>query len=333
MSRDKGWREFEKLVARIEAEAAPRGAVVKSPDRIRDMVTRRMREVDASIRFQAGTVPILVTIECRKRSRRADDVWIEQLATKRQRLGAAKTIAVSASGFSKTAVASALQCGIELRQLSEIRPDEIGEWFLPHGVVHLFRLVEDVRCQVYCVGIYDPREVDGMTPAFRHDLVHGLFPGAVFLSFIEMKDPMRFWALPLDGTKTRVTFHLDGATEDLIPVPLGVPRLGAKPLRIVTEGVEHEVTRLELSALVSYEAAVFDRNQGKHHVYQTPEGGSGVEHSSFEGEVFGLPVRFDHQREGGGQGQSTVEWPSGLRLSSTSIGIPAKPKKEKDGDA
>lgn len=70
-------REFEKLVARIEAAAAPRGAVVKSPDRIRHLTTGRLREVDASIRYKVGTVDVLITVECRKRSRKADDTWIE----------------------------------------------------------------------------------------------------------------------------------------------------------------------------------------------------------------------------------------------------------------
>ena len=40
------WREFERLVAGLEKQLAPRGAQIKSPDRIRDLVTERMREVD-----------------------------------------------------------------------------------------------------------------------------------------------------------------------------------------------------------------------------------------------------------------------------------------------
>jgi hypothetical protein len=114
----------------IEESAAPRGAVVTSPDRIRDLTTNEMREVDASIRFSAGSVDILITIECQKRSRKADDRWIEQLATKRQKLGAAKTIAVSAKGFTRAAHLTARQHGIELRTLSEIRPQDVADWFL-----------------------------------------------------------------------------------------------------------------------------------------------------------------------------------------------------------
>ena len=67
------WREFEQLVARIEQTLAPQGAVVTSPDHVKDLYTGQDREVDATIRFRVGTVPILITVECRKRDRVQDD--------------------------------------------------------------------------------------------------------------------------------------------------------------------------------------------------------------------------------------------------------------------
>src|SRR5690606_14024174 len=94
---DPEWRAFERLVARIERDAIRRGGSVTSPDRIRCRFTRRLREVDAAVRFTNGQ---LTTIECRKRRARQDVTWIEQLATKKVSLGANHTIAVSASGFS-----------------------------------------------------------------------------------------------------------------------------------------------------------------------------------------------------------------------------------------
>ena len=76
------WREFEKLVARIEATAAPADVRVKSPDRIADLVTGTLREVDASIRYDIGTVPVLITVECRRHKDPQDVTWVEQLITK-----------------------------------------------------------------------------------------------------------------------------------------------------------------------------------------------------------------------------------------------------------
>lgn len=103
MKRSAEWRDFEKLVARIEEAAAPLQAVVSVDDKIPDLVTGTLRQVDASIRYKVGTADVLIVIECRKRSRKPDVTWIEQLATKCSAIGAAKTIAVSQTGFSKEA--------------------------------------------------------------------------------------------------------------------------------------------------------------------------------------------------------------------------------------
>jgi hypothetical protein len=124
------WRDFEEMVAKIEQDLAPKGATVKSPDRVRDLVTGKLREVDASIRFDIGSTPVLITIECRKRRGVQDDTWIEQLATKRDKIGAARTIAVSATGFSASAIKTAKLYSIELRSLKDRISEEIVQEFL-----------------------------------------------------------------------------------------------------------------------------------------------------------------------------------------------------------
>ena len=96
------WKEFEQLVARIEKDAGPLGLIVRSPDKILCKITGRKREVDVSIRSRAGTTDLLVTIECRRRHPKQDVTWIEQLATKRDAIGASCTIRVSSSGFTPT---------------------------------------------------------------------------------------------------------------------------------------------------------------------------------------------------------------------------------------
>ncbi|HEY8248550.1 MAG TPA: restriction endonuclease [Hyphomicrobium sp.] len=124
--RDPEWREFERLIARIEADAGPQGIVVTSPDRLRCKSTGRMREVDASIRAKVGTAEMLVTIECRRHRKTQDVTWIEQLATKKASIGADQTIAVSVSGFSPEAHTVASHVGISLRKYSEITTAEIN---------------------------------------------------------------------------------------------------------------------------------------------------------------------------------------------------------------
>ncbi len=137
------WRDFEQLVASIEESLAPKGAVVRSPDHIRDKVTNELREVDASIRIEVGSTPILIVIECRKRKPVQDVTWIEQLVTKRANIGAATMIAVSATGFNESAIKLAQLHGIELRKFEDRIDEEIVQKFL--SGFHISFLVTDNR--------------------------------------------------------------------------------------------------------------------------------------------------------------------------------------------
>ncbi|MDR3639164.1 MAG: hypothetical protein P4L84_35490 [Isosphaeraceae bacterium] len=128
------WREFEQFVARIEKSLAPHGAVVTCPDRVKDLITGQDREVDASVRFTVGSVPILITIECRRRDRVQDDTWLEQLAMKRQKIGAAKTIAVASAGFTVPATVTASFTGIEVRTIGDITSEAMINWLKITGI-------------------------------------------------------------------------------------------------------------------------------------------------------------------------------------------------------
>jgi hypothetical protein len=153
------WREFEQLVSRIEADAGPLGLAVTSPDRIRCKTTGRLREVDASIRMRVGTNEVLITIECRRRSKKQDVTWIEQLAAKRLAIGADRTIAVSAAGFSADAAATAHHHGISLRKLSGVSAAEIN------SLLRLdFVLFWHKACAITQVGIRTFRSLDWKMP-------------------------------------------------------------------------------------------------------------------------------------------------------------------------
>ncbi len=122
------WRKFERMVASIERALAPYGAIVKSPDHIPDVISLNLREVDASIRFQVGSTPILITVECRRRSASQDVTWIEQLVSKKENIGANATIAVSSTGFSAGALDMAKRKGIETRTLTDVTGGEAASW-------------------------------------------------------------------------------------------------------------------------------------------------------------------------------------------------------------
>lgn len=125
MTNKKDWRLFEEIVAQFEKSLLPESAIIKTPDKIADLTTKHKREVDASIRYNIGSVPILITVECRKRKNIQDIQWIEQLISKKINIGAAKTIAVSSAGFTENAIQKAEQHGIELRTCKYLNEQEI----------------------------------------------------------------------------------------------------------------------------------------------------------------------------------------------------------------
>jgi hypothetical protein len=183
--RDPEWREFERLIARIEADAGPHGLVVTSPDRLRCKVTGRLREVNASIRAKVGTTEMLVTIECRRRSKIQDVTWIEQLATKKTSIGADRTIAVSVSGFSSEAQTAASHSGITLRKVSDLTAADVNPllgmdlvmfWHKACAItgagIRTYRAGEEIVPEPDDIDYVLPADTDLFTPIF-HDVKDG----------------------------------------------------------------------------------------------------------------------------------------------------------------
>jgi hypothetical protein len=124
----RNYRQFERLVARIESALVPSGAIIKSPDTLADLLTGEMREVDVSIRSKVGSVEVLISVECRDRVKTEDVTWIEQLATKQKQVGATHTIAVSSTGFSEPALKAARFHRISTRTIADVTDAEIRAW-------------------------------------------------------------------------------------------------------------------------------------------------------------------------------------------------------------
>ncbi len=152
-------REFEKLVAWIEQTLCPLGAIVTSPDKIKDRVTGNDREVDASIRYTLGSAPILITVECRDRTAVQDITWLEQIKSKKESIAANQTIVVSREGFTDSAITHANHHGIVLRQLSEVT-----DAFLLQCLKGLKIFVREIKCRMvsFNIGFFPNLEDEGL---------------------------------------------------------------------------------------------------------------------------------------------------------------------------
>ena len=138
------WLEFEQLVSRIEQTLAS-DAEVKHNERAWDYDAESKRQVDVTIRSHIGSSPIFITVECRKRGRKSDVRWIEELAEKREGIRADKTIAVASKPLSEPALRKAKAKRIEVRLISEITQDDIRSWCDLKVIHQLYTSVNPVQ--------------------------------------------------------------------------------------------------------------------------------------------------------------------------------------------
>ncbi|WP_440945587.1 hypothetical protein ACSAZL_15910 [Methanosarcina sp. T3] len=103
---------------------------IKSPDYLIDKITGQPREVDISIKYDFGYIPIVIIVECRDRNNKEDVTWIEQLVMKCANLNVNKVVAVSSTGFTQPAMTSAQHYGIITHTINEISLGDVKSWFM-----------------------------------------------------------------------------------------------------------------------------------------------------------------------------------------------------------
>jgi hypothetical protein len=152
-------RSLELLVHGLEQLLAKAPVQIRSPDYITGKITEARREVDVSLRSHVGSVDVLVIIECRDRGKSQDVTWIEQLASKREDVGADKAVAVSATGFSPGARNLARSKQIDLRSLEELEADVVFDWLYAQTAEYRTRHVDVAGASI------DIAEVTEIDPA------------------------------------------------------------------------------------------------------------------------------------------------------------------------
>jgi hypothetical protein len=115
-------KKFERQVERIHQLLEIEGSTVTWDDHIPDPDSpSQPRQIDVSIRRDGS----LTLVECRIHKEPQDVTWIEELMGRRTSLRADAVIAVSASGFTKTARDKANAYGIHLRDVATLSREEI----------------------------------------------------------------------------------------------------------------------------------------------------------------------------------------------------------------
>lgn len=117
--------KFELLITRIHDLIEQPGSEITWNDHIADPDNpKQSRQIDISISRDG----LLTHIECRLHKSSQNVKWIEELIGRKISLQVDALIAVSASGFTKGAIAKAKAYGIILRDLPSLTEEEIRDW-------------------------------------------------------------------------------------------------------------------------------------------------------------------------------------------------------------
>jgi hypothetical protein len=147
-ARARAGRGLELLVKGLEQLLAEIPVEIRSPDYVLGRLSGQRREVDVSLRSRVGSVNVLVIIECRDRGKAQGVIWIEQLASKREDVGADKAVAVSAAGFTPGARNLARSEQVELRSFEELSADVVFDWLDAEVVEHRNRYVDVINVSI-----------------------------------------------------------------------------------------------------------------------------------------------------------------------------------------
>lgn len=131
--------DLEGLVRRIEELVAPAGLTVTSNDRLYEG-GMQLAEFDVQVKGRVGTADFAWLIECRDRPSQgpAPSEWIQQLDGRRNLFNFHKITAVSTSGFSPAAIDAAKKLNVELRDVRDVRSEDVNNWLL--ATAFLFRI-------------------------------------------------------------------------------------------------------------------------------------------------------------------------------------------------
>lgn len=106
--------DFQRVITFLEGQLAPTGAVVTPCAMLVPTDGTEQREVDILIEQQVGPHSVRIAIECRAHRRKQGVEWIESIVGKYEHLPVHKVVAVSRSGFTRTAEAAARHSNIAI---------------------------------------------------------------------------------------------------------------------------------------------------------------------------------------------------------------------------
>jgi hypothetical protein len=234
--------EFQALVVSLKQQLqASQGFRITESKMLRHQVTGRLREVDIVIEYEVAEHPIIISIECRDRSRPANVDWVEQMCCKHEHLPTNKLILVSVGGFTPQAIELANHYHAEVASFNEARTlpwtditAKAGNLVLQYVQSHFevrAKVTDDSGVdQLFPIGLgvelytKDPKsninvgklvELLNNRPEFVESILNHVVPGTKKIMSVEYIHNIPFFALDSVGNERRIqalviAFHATG---------------------------------------------------------------------------------------------------------------------------
>jgi hypothetical protein len=127
--------DYQRLVYLVKSHVSV-GATVTESKFLKDLVSGEDREVDIVIEANVGGHPMVLSIECIDRSRRAGKSWVEEMHSKHERLPTSKLVLASRAGFFEPALRKAASWGHETLSFANVSERMLGSFLAGFTDVH-----------------------------------------------------------------------------------------------------------------------------------------------------------------------------------------------------
>lgn len=139
----KSGKYFEDLVTWIQKSVHEKSQIIPN-EKVPDIHTNRIRQIDISIRLSDGPTHLFVMVEVRDHKKPIGVNYIEEINSKKQSVGANAAFIVSRSGFANTALEKAKCLGIQTLTYEEAMKSDWSGWIIYRNIIFTKRLYNNI---------------------------------------------------------------------------------------------------------------------------------------------------------------------------------------------
>ena len=134
----KSGKYFEDLVTWIQKSVHEKAQIIPN-EKVLDIHTNKIRQIDISIRLSDGPTHLFVMVEVRDHKKPIGVNYIEEIHSKKQSVNANAAFIVSRSGFANTALEKAKCLGIQTLTYEEALKSDWSGWIRCRNFIFILR--------------------------------------------------------------------------------------------------------------------------------------------------------------------------------------------------